>query len=100
MGSGQRAQMLAQAHQQSLQSAMQNILAQRQAGQQNALALLQGMPLQPGTQTVTKGTKGTGFGKQLGGIAAKGALTAGMAMIPGAGPIAGAAAMGSQQMDF
>ena len=64
-GTGQRAQLLSQAQNAALQNTLKNILAQRQGAQQSAFQMLQGLPLQPGTKTVTKGAKEAGPGGAL-----------------------------------
>ena len=57
-GSAQRAQLVSQSQQNALQNTLRNILAQRAGAQNQAFQMLQGLPLQPGQQTVTKGAKG------------------------------------------
>ncbi len=51
VGAGQRATLLSEAGNAAVQGTLRNILNQRQASQQQALGLLQGLPLQPGQQS-------------------------------------------------
>jgi hypothetical protein len=71
LGSGQRASLVNQAQQASLQNTLRNILAQRAAAQQQGFQLLSGLPIQPGKQTISKGAQEgkEGFGGQLLGTA-------------------------------
>jgi len=93
-GTAQRAQLLSQAQNSALQNTLKNILAQRQAAQQQGFQMLQGLPIQPGQQTISE-KKGLSMGKQLGFAAAKGTLAAGFGA---AGSPEGASAVGNTQL--